>query len=232
LTYKKRGIAVKLLVVEDEKELLDSIAEGLRLSGYAVDTASDGEEAQEMCYVENYDLIVLDINLPKMDGFTVLQKIREEDKLVNVIMLTARTQIKDRVKGLDLGANDYLIKPFHFDELEARIRSLLRRKQVQEDSTISAFGLVFDTKTKTASVNDERIKLTVKETGILEYLLLNQGRYVLQEELLEHVWESDMNEFSNTVRVHVYGLRNKLKDALGKNIIRNEIGRGYIIDKE
>ena len=196
---------MKLLVVEDEKELLDSIAEGLRLCGYVVDTASDGEEAQEMCYVENYDLIVLDINLPKIDGFTLLQNIRQEDKLVNVIMLTARTQIKDRVKGLDLGANDYLIKPFHFDELEARIRSLLRRKQVQEDTIISASGLMFDTKT-------------------------NQGRYVTQEELLEHVWESDMNEFSNTVRVHVYGLRNKLKKALGKNIVRNEIGRGYIID--
>ena len=221
---------MKLLVVEDEKELLDSIAEGLRLCGYVVDTASDGEGAQEMCYVENYDLIVLDINLPKIDGFTLLQNIRQEDKLVNVIMLTARTQIKDRVKGLDLGANDYLIKPFHFDELEARIRSLLRRKQVQEDTIISASGLMFDTKTKTASANDEKIKLTVKETGILEYLMLNQGRYVTQEELLEHVWESDMNEFSNTVRVHVYGLRNKLKKALGKNIVRNEIGRGYIID--
>ena len=121
------------------------------------------EEAQEMCYVENYDLIVLDINLPKIDGFTLLQNIRQEDKLVNVIMLTARTQIKDRVKGLDLGANDYLIKPFHFDELEARIRSLLRRKQVQEDTIISASGLMFDTKTKTASANDEKIKLTVKE---------------------------------------------------------------------
>ena len=129
-----------------------------------------------------------------------------------------------------MGANDYLIKPFHFDELEARIRSLLRRKQVQEDTIISASGLMFDTKTKTASANDEKIKLTVKETGILEYLMLNQGRYVTQEELLEHVWESDMNEFSNTVRVHVYGLRNKLKKALGKNIVRNEIGRGYIID--
>ena len=221
---------MKLLVVEDEKELLDSIAEGLRLCGYVVDTASDGEEAQEMRYVENYDLIVLDINLPKIDGFTLLQNIRQEDKLVNVIMLTARTQIKDRVKGLDLGANDYLIKPFHFDELEARIRSLLRRKQVQEDTILSASGLMFDTKTKTASANDEKIKLTVKETGILEYLMLNQGRYVTQEELLEHVWESDMNEFSNTVRVHVYGLRNKLKKALGKNIARNEIGRGYIID--
>jgi len=144
LTYRKRGIAVKLLVVEDEKELLDSIAEGLRLSGYAVDTASDGEEAQEMCYVENYDLIVLDINLPKMDGFTVLQKIREEDKLVNVIMLTARTQIKDRVKGLDLGADDYIVKPFDFNELMARIRAVVRRKYGNSSNKLVIGNLVLN----------------------------------------------------------------------------------------
>ena len=193
---------MKRLVVEDEKELLYSIAEGLRLSGYAVDTASDGEAAEEMCAIGNYDLIVLDINLPKVDGFTVLKRIREENKLVNVIMLTARTGLEDRVKGLDLGANDYLIKPFYF------------------------------MKNKTAFIGDERLKLTGKETGILEYLLINQGRYVSQEELLEHVWDDGVNEFSNAVRVHVSALRNKLKAALGKNIIKNEIGRGYIIDKE
>ena len=223
---------MKILVVEDEKELLYSIAEGLRLSGYAVDTASDGEAAEEMCAIGNYDLIVLDINLPKVDGFTVLKRIREENKLVNVIMLTATTGLEDRVKGLDLGANDYLIKPFYFEELEARIRSLLRRKQVQEDTVINNQGLTFDMKNKTAFIGDERLKLTGKETGILEYLLINQGRYVSQEELLEHVWDDGVNEFSNAVRVHVSALRNKLKAALGKNIIKNEIGRGYIIDKE
>ena len=223
---------IKILVVDDEARMRKLVKDFLSVKGYKVIEAADGEEAIDI-FMEQKDikLVLLDVMMPKMDGFETLKLIRQYSN-IPVIMLTARTQIKDRVKGLDLGANDYLIKPFHFDELEARIRSLLRRKQVQEDSTISAFGLVFDTKTKTASVNDERIKLTVKETGILEYLLLNQGRYVLQEELLEHVWESDMNEFSNTVRVHVYGLRNKLKDALGKNIIRNEIGRGYIIDKE
>ena len=136
---------MRLLIVEDEKELLESIAEGLRLSGYAVDTAADGAEAEDLFWSETYDLIVLDINLPKIDGFTLLKEIRDEDKLVNVIMLTARTQVADRVKGLDLGANDYLIKPFHFDELEARIRSLLRRKQVVEDSVITYKNLSFDT---------------------------------------------------------------------------------------
>ncbi|MBS6525345.1 MAG: response regulator transcription factor [Peptoniphilaceae bacterium] len=223
---------MRLLIVEDEKELLESIAEGLRLSGYAVDTAADGAEAEDLFWSETYDLIVLDINLPKIDGFTLLKEIREEDKQVNVIMLTARTQVADRVKGLDLGANDYLIKPFHFDELEARIRSLLRRKQVVEDKIIHYKNLSFDTGTKILTVNGDVIKLTAKELGIFEYLILNQGRYISAEELMEHVWDMNVSDVSNAVRVHMSALRRKIKEALGENIIRNEIGRGYVIDRE
>lgn len=223
---------MRLLIVEDEKELLESIAEGLRLSGYAVDTAADGAEAEDLFWSETYDLIVLDINLPKIDGFTLLKEIREEDKQVNVIMLTARTQVADRVKGLDLGANDYLIKPFHFDELEARIRSLLRRKQVVEDSVITYKNLSFDTATKILTGNGDVIKLTAKELGIFEYLILNQGRYISAEELMEHVWDMNVSDVSNAVRVHMSALRRKIKEALGENIIRNEIGRGYVIDRE
>lgn len=223
---------MRLLIVEDEKELLESIAEGLRLSGYAVDTASDGAEAEDLFWSETYDLIVLDINLPKIDGFTLLEEIREEDKQVNVIMLTARTQVADRVKGLDLGANDYLIKPFHFDELEARIRSLLRRKQVVEDKIIHYRNLSFDTATKSLTAGGEVIKLTAKERGIFEYLILNQGRYVSAEELMEHVWDMNVSDVSNAVRVHMSALRRKIKEAAGENIIRNEIGRGYMIDRE
>lgn len=223
---------MRLLIVEDEKELLESIAEGLRLSGYAVDTAADGAEAEDLFWSETYDLIVLDINLPKIDGFTLLKEIREEDKQVNVIMLTARTQVADRVKGLDLGANDYLIKPFHFDELEARIRSLLRRKQVVEDSVITYKNLSFDTATKILTGNGDVIKLTAKELGIFEYLILNQGRYISAEELMEHVWDMNVNDVSNAVRVHMSALRRKIKEAVGENIIRNEIGKGYVIDRE
>lgn len=223
---------MRLLIVEDEKELLESIAEGLRLSGYAVDTAADGAEAEDLFWSETYDLIVLDINLPKIDGFTLLKEIREEDKQVNVIMLTARTQVADRVKGLDLGANDYLIKPFHFDELEARIRSLLRRKQVVEDKIIHYKNLSFDTGTKILTVNGDVIKLTAKELGIFEYLILNQGRYISAEDLMEHVWDMNVSDVSNAVRVHMSALRRKIKEALGENIIRNEIGRGYVIDRE
>lgn len=223
---------MRLLIVEDEKELLESIAEGLRLSGYAVDTAADGAEAEDLFWSETYDLIVLDINLPKIDGFTLLKEIREEDKQVNVIMLTARTQVADRVKGLDLGANDYLIKPFHFDELEARIRSLLRRKQVVEDKIIHYKNLSFDTGTKILTVDGDVIKLTAKELGIFEYLILNQGHYISAEELMEHVWDMNVSDVSNAVRVHMSALRRKIKEALGENIIRNEIGRGYVIDRE
>lgn len=223
---------MRLLIVEDEKELLESIAEGLRLSGYAVDTATDGAEAEDLFWSETYDLIVLDINLPIIDGFTLLKEIREEDKQVNVIMLTARTQVADRVKGLDLGANDYLIKPFHFDELEARIRSLLRRKQVVEDKIITYKNLSFDTATKILTVEGDVIKLTAKELGIFEYLILNQGRYISAEELMEHVWDMNVNDVSNAVRVHMSALRRKIKEVLGENIIRNEIGKGYVIDRE
>jgi DNA-binding response OmpR family regulator len=223
---------MKILVVEDERELLESIAEGLRLSGYAVDTADNGNDAEEMGLVNAYDLVVLDINLPGMDGFSVLESIRSENKTVSIIMLTARGDVTDRVKGLDLGANDYMVKPFHFAEMEARIRSLLRRRQVQEELVLTSHNIAFDTKTKQASIDGVSLHLTGKETGILEYLMMNQGRYVTQEELLEHVWEDGMNEFSNTVRVHVSSLRKKLKKATGISLIGNEIGRGYIIDKE
>lgn len=147
-------------------------------------------------------------------------------------MLTARTQVADRVKGLDLGANDYLIKPFHFDELEARIRSLLRRKQVVEDSVITYKNLSFDTATKILTGNGDVIKLTAKELGIFEYLILNQGRYISAEELMEHVWDMNVSDVSNAVRVHMSALRRKIKEAVGENIIRNEIGRGYVIDRE
>ncbi|PNH18469.1 DNA-binding response regulator [Mageeibacillus indolicus] len=223
---------MKLLVVEDEQDLRESIAEGLRLSGYAVDTAADGAAGEDMLAAGSYDLVVLDINLPYLDGFTLLERLRAVNKEIRVIILTARTDIDDLVRGLDTGANDYLVKPFHFVELEARIRSLLRRRQVQEDLLITCQGFSFNLKTKAVSCAGGELRLTSKELSILEYLLLNRGRHVSQEELLEHVWEDGMNEFSNTVRVHVSALRKKLKAATGRVVITNEIGRGYIIEAD
>lgn len=221
---------MKILVVEDEEKLLQSIKEGLVLSGYLVDTSSDGEEASFMAFTNDYDLIILDINLPGKNGFEILKEIRERDSEVNIIMLTALSDIDDRVRGLDLGANDYIVKPFHFDELKARIRSLLRRKTSIIDSVIRANNVEFDTIKRVFYIDKEPLKLTAKEAGILEYLFFNLGRYVTSEELMEHVWNDEVDLFSNVVRVHMSALRKKLKNKLGNNIIRNEIGKGYIID--
>lgn len=220
---------MKILVVEDEERLLESIREGLVHSGYVVDTALDGEEGSFMAFTNDYDLIILDINLPKKDGFEILKEIRGENSEVNVIMLTALSDVDDRVRGFDLGANDYIIKPFHFEELKARIRSLLRRKATIENSIIEKEGIKFDTTKRIFYINDEELKLTAKEAGILEYLFFNIGRYVTTEELLEHIWNDDVDLFSNVVRVHMSALRKKLKSKLGKNIIVNEIGKGYMI---
>ncbi|MDU1954310.1 MAG: response regulator transcription factor [Peptoniphilus lacydonensis] len=220
---------MKILVVEDEERLLKSIKEGLVHSGYVVDTALDGENGSFLAFTNNYDLIILDINLPKKDGFEILKEIRGENSEVNVIMLTALSDVDDRVRGFDLGANDYIIKPFHFEELKARIRSLLRRKTTIENSIIEKEGIKFDTTKRIFYINDEELKLTAKEAGILEYLFFNIGRYVTTEELLEHIWNDDVDLFSNVVRVHMSALRKKLKSKLGKNIIVNEIGKGYMI---
>ncbi len=223
---------MKILVVEDEERLLESIREGLVHSGYVVDTALDGEEGSFMAFTNDYDLIILDINLPKKDGFEILREIRERDREVNIIMLTALSDVDDRVRGFDLGANDYVLKPFHFEELKARIRSLLRRQTTIKDAVIETSGISFDTTKRTFTIDGEILRLTAKEAGILEYLFFNLGRYVTTEELMEHVWNDEVDLFSNVVRVHMSALRKKLKARLGKNIIRNEIGKGYIIDEE
>ncbi|MFR7872691.1 response regulator transcription factor [Peptoniphilus sp. HMSC062D09] len=223
---------MKILLVEDEERLLESIREGLVHSGYVVDTALDGEGGSFMAFTNDYDLIILDINLPKKDGFEILREIRERDREVNIIMLTALSDVDDRVRGFDLGANDYVLKPFHFEELKARIRSLLRRQTTIKDAVIETSGISFDTTKRTFTIDGENLRLTAKEAGILEYLFFNLGRYVTTEELMEHVWNDEVDLFSNVVRVHMSALRKKLKARLGKNIIRNEIGKGYIIDEE
>ena len=220
---------MKVLIVEDERKLLRLLKEGLDLLGYVTDVARDGEEALDLAYVECYDIIILDINLPKKDGFEVLRDIRQFNKEVNIIMLTARSDIDDRVKGLDYGANDYMTKPFDLKELDARMRSLLRRKSIQEETEITINGITFDTVKRLATYKGESLGLTAKETGIIEYLFLNRDRYVSVEELMDHVWDSNADDFSNTVRVHMSSLRKKIKKATGENYIENAIGKGYKI---
>lgn len=218
-----------ILIIEDEEQLCRSIAEGLRMNGYETDICFDGNEGLELCMTENYDLILLDLNLPEIDGLEILQQFRKSNSTTPVLILSARGQIQDKVEGLDLGANDYLTKPFHFEELEARIRSLTRRKFIQEDVCLKCGRIAFDTRTRKASADDTPLSLTRKESALLEYFLLHQGRIISQEEMIEHLWDGSVNSFSNSIRVHISSLRKKLRTALGFDPIQNKIGQGYIL---
>ncbi|WP_311443140.1 response regulator transcription factor [Ezakiella coagulans] len=220
---------MRILVIEDEKELCDSIKEGLILDGYEVDACYNGLDGEEMATIETYDLILLDLTLPDMDGMDILKSVRSQNALVPILILSARVQTEDKVEGLDRGANDYLTKPFDFSELEARIRSLTRRKFEQKSIYLSFDGLEMDTKTRRLHYKNEEIFLTKKEMGILEYLLLNQERVVSQEEIIEHVWNNEVNEFSNSIRVHISALRKKLREKMGHDPIVNKVGQGYIL---
>lgn len=218
-----------LLVIEDERALCETIVRDLRRLAYSVDFCHDGEEALELLYTEHYDLVLLDLNLPGKDGMMVLRTLRQTDHETRVLILSARSGVEDKVAGLDAGANDYLAKPFHLAELEARIRSLTLRQFTQQDVLLTCGALTFDTRTRAASVKGQNLSLTRKETGILEYLMVHQGRPVSQEELMEHVWDNSVDNFSNSIRVHISSLRKKLRSGLGYDPIRNRIGEGYLI---
>lgn len=221
-----------ILVVEDERALCETIVRSLRRLAYSVDFCYDGKKAIELLGVERYDLALLDLNLPGADGMTVLRTLRQTDRDTKVLILSARSEVADKVEGLDAGANDYLAKPFHLEELEARIRSLTRRQFTQNDVVLICGELSFDTKTRIAAAGGQELSLTRKEIGILEYLLLNQGRPVSQEELLDHVWDNSVDTFSNSIRVHISALRKKLRAALGFDPVRNRIGEGYVMEEE
>ena len=223
---------MRLLVVEDEQSLREDITKKLQHSGYEVDACGDGETASEYLAVEYYDLVLLDLNLPKIDGMTLLRNFREENQETPILILSARSEINDKVEGLDAGANDYLSKPFHLAELEARIRSLTRRQFIQQDVCLKCGKITYDTKSRIAVVDGITINLTRKETSVLEYLMLHQGRPISQEELIEHVWDSSVDSFSNSIRVHISSLRKKLRSVLGYDPIRNRIGEGYEIGGE
>lgn len=223
---------MRLLVVEDEVTLCKTIAKGLHLSGYEVDQAYDGLTALDKVLAETYDLVLLDLSLPKMDGMDLLSHFRERDQTTPVLILSARSQIEDKVQGLDQGANDYLTKPFSFDELEARVRSLTRRKFKQEDPLLVCGDLSFDTLSRTAKAKGQVLKLTRKEAGILEYLLLHQGSIVSQEDLISHIWDENVDPFSNSIRVHMSSLRKKIRQVLQTDPIRNKIGQGYVLEEK
>ena len=223
---------MRILVVEDEKLLCNGIAEDLELEKYTVDRCYDGADAHERLFVEPYDLVILDLNLPGMDGLELLRRIRSEQPELRVLILSARAQLSDKVAGLDLGADDYLTKPFDLEELEARVRTLLRREFVQRAPLVQAGPLDLDTVAREISVRGDPLSLTPREFAILEQLMLCQGRWLSQEALMEHVWEADANPFSNAVRMHISSLRKKLRDKLGYDPIQTKVGQGYRLTGE
>lgn len=220
---------MRILIIEDETELLSALAKGLALKGYAVDQAENGTVGYQMAADEQYDLIVLDLNLPGMDGFEILKKLQTEQPETKALILSANHLLESKLAGFELGASDYLTKPFHFAELEARIRALLNRRFIQQSYSLTYQGLTLDTRNRTASFEGEGIAFTAKELAILEYFLLHPGHLITQQELIEHVWNGDANPFSNSIRVHLSALRKKLKASMGHDPIQTKIGEGYIL---
>ena len=223
---------MRLLLVEDEELLSEIIAKGLRKAGYAVDTVFDGEEALYLYEINEYDLIVLDLNLPLIDGIDVLQNIRKTDNRTKILILSARAKVDDRILGLDKGANDYLIKPFDFGELEARIRNLLRREFTQTPTILETKGIVVDTKLKKAAYNGQPLNLPRKEYAILEYLMIHKNTVVSSEQLIEHIWDNEADPFSNVLRYHICSLKKKLSEVSDTEVIQTVRGQGYLIEEE
>lgn len=220
---------MKILVVEDELRLQGIIAKGLKKCGYAVDTAGDGEVALQLFEVNEYDLIVLDLNLPKVDGMDVLRAMRSTNQTVKILILSARSDIEDRILGLDDGANDYLIKPFDFHELEARIRCLIRQQLVMQATELRVAGITLNLSKCTATVGSQELSLTRKEYSILRYLILHKNTVISSEQLIEHVWDSEVDLFSNSFKFHMSSLRKKIAKKLTDEVIHNIRGQGYMI---
>lgn len=221
---------MRILIVDDEPELVEQIRQALAKQKYTVDSALDGEEALERIFVDPYDLILLDIMLPKKDGFAVLHELREEKKSIPVLMLTAKGKIEDKIKGLDMGADDYLAKPFSMEELLARIRALLRRSNDLVSPVLKIDNITLNTASREVCKKNQPIELTPKEFSILEFLLYNNNRAVSRFTIAEHVWgdEFDPWTMSNSIDVHIKNLRKKIEDPKGR-IIRTVRGVGYMI---
>jgi len=223
---------MRLLVIEDEKKVARFVKKGLEEEGYAVDLAFDGEEGLAMVLDQVHDLIILDIALPKIDGLQVLKKLRERAVRTPVLLLTVRATIEDKVLGLDSGADDYLTKPFVFQELLARIRALLRRKAEAGPPLLRVEDLALDPARHLVTRGGERIDLTNKEFALLEYLMRNAGRVLTRAMISEHVWNYDFDTETNIIDVYVNYLRRKIDSGREKRLIHTIRGSGYVLKSE
>ncbi|MBM3726491.1 MAG: response regulator transcription factor [Acidobacteria bacterium] len=220
---------MRILVVEDERKIADFVARGLESAGYAVDTAESGGMALDMSHAAEYDLLILDMMLPDMDGLAVIEKLRNRKSSPPVLVLSARGTVDDRVKGLEVGADDYLVKPFAFVELLARVRALMRRGQATPER-LQVGDLVLDCIRRKVTRDGEPIELAPKEFSILEYLMRNRGRPLSRTMIVEHVWDMDYDGLTNIVDVYIRHLRSKIDDRFPVKMIHTMRGIGYMVD--
>lgn len=220
---------MRILLVEDEKKIASFIARGLTEQHYAVDVAHDGEEGLYLAEINPYDLIILDIMLPKKDGISVCRELREKGSTVPILMLTARDGVRDKIHGLDSGADDYLTKPFAFGEFLARVRVLLRRGGAPKTPRLIVGDLELDQLTHTVTRAGEKIDLTATEYALLEYLMRHAGEVVTRTMISEHVWDQDFDSFSNVINVYITYLRKKIDAGFERKLIHSVRGRGYMI---
>jgi DNA-binding response OmpR family regulator len=218
---------MRILVIEDERKVASFIKRGLEEERYLVDTAADGELGLSMATAGGYDAIVLDVMLPKMDGFEVLSRLRTAGHATPVLMLTARGTTEDRVQGLDLGADDYLAKPFHFEELAARLRSILRRTTTEKTTKLSCGPLTLDLVSHFAYRDDQEIELTTKEYALLEYLMRNKERVLSRSLIMQHVWKHNFDPESNIIDVYIKRLRQKIEHPDRPQLVQSIRGVGY-----
>lgn len=221
---------MKILIVEDEQKTGDYLKQGLSEAGFTVDLVRDGADGLHHALTENYDLLVLDVMLPSLDGWEVLQRVRQDNKHMPVLFLTARDQVKDRVKGLELGADDYLVKPFAFSELLARVRTLLRRGKTKEPEILQAADLKLDLVRRRVTRAGKRIELTSKEFALLELMLRRQGEVLPRSLIASQVWDMNFDSDTNVIEVAIRRLRAKIDDDFEPKLIRTLRGMGYVLE--
>jgi two-component system, OmpR family, copper resistance phosphate regulon response regulator CusR len=219
---------MRVLLIEDDKKITSALSKGLRAEGYAVDTALDGILGEQLSEINNYDIILLDIMLPKQDGLQTCKNLRLKKILTPILMLTALDDVTDKIKGLDQGADDYLAKPFHFGELLARMRALLRRGLEIKTAVLEKYGVKLDLNTHTAYREDKEIQLSAKEFALLELFMMNSNKILSRETISEHLWDMNFDPRSNVIESFVKFLRQKIDKGFNKPLINTVRGSGYI----